>query len=492
MLALTCAILSGCGGGGSEPPPAAPLDLSRLSVSASGFSDARILAPAPGAPAGDLELSTNMVGATILARFSCQGCHITASAQGGEASEGQDLPIYFASLDEGSSIAIDVVDLDSGARGTYRLMARPATAATYRFAASGAQEPGDLYLTLNGSRQALPTPAYAYMVKGDGSLKYYRQGSAGLYDFKKTILRDGSAQYSVYDGAVGGLKIFDAAMLPIGTFNPIPLVGKDPGRPDAHDHILTTATRRTLLTAQNVDVFDVPSRMGQPSKALAAGIQETEGDALIFSWSSADHPELYSCSTDGNDYGGSAYADYAHINSVTIDDDGDFIASFRHLDAVVKIRRVDGSIAWILGGPCDQFNLAPNQKFSHQHYARRLADGRLGLFDDGNASGRSRALAFSLDESAKTLARSSASPSFAEFVPGAPLLGLPVRGSTAQGSAQFFASGRILVGWGYMPGKPSAVDLTEFDSATGAVNFELALNPVSGVQIYDYRAQKFQ
>ena len=43
---------------------------------------------------------------------------------------------------------------------------------------------------------------------------------------------------------------------------------------------------------------------------------------------------------------------------------------FRHLDAVLKIDRAgaSGNVAWILGGPCDQFGLTAAQKFSRPHH----------------------------------------------------------------------------------------------------------------------------
>lgn len=229
----------------------------------------------------------------------------------------------------------------------------------------------------------------------------------------------------------------------------------------------------------------------KPPASGAAGIQEFDNGALVFSWLSSDHPELYACSTEGNAYNDTAYADYAHINSIKIDSDGDYLASFRHLDAVVKIRRSDGSIAWILGGPCDQFGLSAAQKFSHQHDAKRAPDGRLSLFDNGNANGASRVALYHLDESAKTLVSTDPSrPAFTDLRPSASLLGFPERLSPAMGSAQVFASGSVLMGRGYVEGKPQAADLTEFDALTGAPIFELTF-PNAGTQpIYSYRAVK--
>jgi arylsulfate sulfotransferase len=193
---------------------------------------------------------------------------------------------------------------------------------------------------------------------------------------------------------------------------------------------------------------------------------------------------LYACSTEGNNFVQNNGADYAHWDSVAVDGDGHWIASFRHLDAVLKIDRSNGAIRWILGGPCDQFGLNASQKFSHQHHARRAPDGRLTLFDTNNAGGVSRALAFNLDETGKVLVSGNpALPGFSEFT-------TDTRSSTNLGSAQFFAGGKLLVGWGSFAGTLS--DVSEFDTATGALSMRLTLLPSDySVGYFSYRAQKF-
>ena len=81
-------------------------------------------------------------------------------------------------------------------------------------------------------------------------------------------------------------------------------------------------------------------------------IQEVDASgAVVYTWNSAEHMDPAAETT--------SYAedpDYAHINSIEVMADGDILASFRHLSAVLKIAWRDhdgyhrGDIVWRLGG----------------------------------------------------------------------------------------------------------------------------------------------
>ena len=80
--------------------------------------------------------------------------------------------------------------------------------------------------------------------------------------------------------------------------------------------------------------------------------------------------------------------DYVHSNSIQIDTDSNIILSNRHMDEVTKIDRQTGDIIWRWGGKyCknNQFTfLNDSIGFSHQHNVRRLPNGNITLFDNGN------------------------------------------------------------------------------------------------------------
>jgi hypothetical protein len=143
----------------------------------------------------------------------------------------------------------------------------------------------------------------------------------------------------------------------------------------------------------------------------------------------------------GNGTPGAPY-DYFHINSATLDSDGNYLISARHTHAVYKLRRKDGAILWRLGGKRSDFTVAPAARFAWQHDVHRQRDGTITLFDNGAnepGRGRSRALVLHVDAARRrvTLARSFAHPTR--------LL------STSQGDAQVLPNGNVFVGWGSNP-----------------------------------------
>jgi hypothetical protein len=246
---------------------------------------------------------------------------------------------------------------------------------------------------------------------------------------------------------------------------------------DGHDHVIVDDGHYIVGAQASKTVSDIPALPGQPLYVGGAGLQEIVNGAAVFSWLSTDHPELYACSARSHAYAANNGADYAHWSSLQVDGDGNWIAAFSNLDAVLKINRSDGAIQWILGGPCDQFALGAAQKFIIPFDARRAPDGRLSLFDIGPTGTRARVLAFGLDEAGKTATSFSAYTTDAHF-------------TYNLGSAQFFASGRALVGWGEFDGYAS--DVTEYDTASGAVSFRLTLLPSYCTNGYfSYRARKY-
>jgi len=486
-LALVCMVtaLGACGGGYSSSSAnlADPAIASQLtSIDAIGVGGADLLTHDPAFK--DLALQSNLKGGTVQLRFSCAQCNITASAGGTSVGANQYLGITFPTLDASSDAAILVTDNVSGAKTTYTLHALPRDHAPYTIAANANPEPGDLYLTPVDPQGF--GAAYAYIVATDGSLSYYYRQPHGHYvrDFKKTIIPGGATRYSFYDSKAGAIRVMDGAFNLLADVQALAFPDGNTYAVDDHDHIIVDDGHYIVGVHAGKTVSNIPSLAGQSLFVGGAGLQEIQNGVAVFSWLSTDQPALYACSTEGNNFAANNGADYAHWDSVIVDADSNWIASFRHLDAVLKINRADGSVAWILGGPCDQFGLSAAQKFSHQFDARRAPDGRLTLFDDNNAGGVSRAVAFNLDEASRTLVTSNpALPGFTAYVADA-------HSSIGTGSAQFFADGKVLIGWGAFPGPAS--DVSEFDTATGTFSFQLTLQPSLYANGYfSYRARKF-
>ena len=140
--------------------------------------------------------------------------------------------------------------------------------------------------------------------------------------------------------------------------------------------------------------------------------------ALVRQWYASDHIPLTEvpaswCSTSTNAPGG--IDDPYHANSVEPAAGGDFMLSFRHLDAVYRVNGTDGSVVWKLGGAPRAESLtvlndpefAAGGGFDGQHDAREHPDGSVSLFDNGyhpSASLRHppRAVRYAIDTGAGT------------------------------------------------------------------------------------------
>ena len=162
-----------------------------------------------------------------------------------------------------------------------------------------------------------------------------------------------------------------------------------------------------LFLAYNQRHFDLSSQ-GHSADSVISGHQLIRQDAngdqhVVFdAW---DHFQL---SDDVEPLFGQF--DFDHPNAITIDLDGNYIVSWRNLDALTKINASTGDLMWTLASPLSaltsDFAIVgdPSNGFSAQHCARIIDNGNLLLFDNGtsHATAVSRAVEYKLDESAHT------------------------------------------------------------------------------------------
>ena len=129
-----------------------------------------------------------------------------------------------------------------------------------------------------------------------------------------------------------------------------------------------------------------------------------------------------------------------HGNAIDIDHDGNLLVSFRNMDEITKINSETGAILWRLGGKNNEFTFINDglNGFSHQHGIRRLPNGDIILFDNGNLHNpsMSRAVEYKLDEVNKT------AELVWEYRPDPPLYGF------ALGFAQRLTNGNTLICFG--------------------------------------------
>jgi hypothetical protein len=196
--------------------------------------------------------------------------------------------------------------------------------------------------------------------------------------------------------------------------------------------------------------------------------------------------------------------DYAHINSIALAPDGDIIASFRHLSAVLKIATsahgafAAGDVVWKLGGRDSDFSF-PDDPLGGpcaQHTASMLQNDNVLVFDDGSDPFLAGKLCIDQsDPMGPPVERSPLQSRVAEYaldfttVPATAKLVWdytpPGRYSLFMGSSARLANGDTLIGWAAaVQALASEVD------AGGDLLWELRLAPVSPAPApyFSYRA----
>ena len=221
---------------------------------------------------------------------------------------------------------------------------------------------------------------------------------------------------------------------------------------------------------QIVDMSQIVAGGDTAATVIGLIIQELdESKNVVFQWRSWDHFEI----TDATSLDlTSSTIDYVHGNAIDMDTDGNLLISSRHMDEITKIDRVKGSIIWRLGGIHNQFTFKNDSLgFFRQHCIRRIANGNITLFDNGNFHSPqfSRAVEYNLDEIGKTVTL------VWEYRNNPTIYGF------AMGSVQRLENGNTLIGWGFTT--PALSEVTP----DGKVALEMKFPG----NIVSYRAFKF-
>ncbi|MEO6168880.1 MAG: aryl-sulfate sulfotransferase, partial [Chitinophagales bacterium] len=155
---------------------------------------------------------------------------------------------------------------------------------------------------------------------------------------------------------------------------------------DVHEFIVLPNGHSYLLSydPQVVDMSVYNPNYSPDAIVIGAIVQELDAiKNVVFQWRSWDHYEV----TDATHIPYTTNEiDYVHANSIHLEADGtSFLLSCRHMDEITKISFTTGDIIWRMGGLHNEFNfLLDPAKFSYQHDARRIVNGHLTVFDNGN------------------------------------------------------------------------------------------------------------
>ena len=212
---------------------------------------------------------------------------------------------------------------------------------------------------------------------------------------------------------------------------------------------------------------------GGDTAAVVTGLIVQQIDSnknVIFQWRSWDHFQI---TDDTHDNLLAHMIDYVHGNAIEIDTDGNILISSRHMDEITKINRSNGNIIWRLGGKNNQFTFVsdPIGGFSHQHCIRRLSNGNITLFDNGNyhTPHFSRAVEYSLNDQTKQATMVWRYRNTPDYY------------GAEMGSVQRLSNGNTIIGWGGT--NPTVTEVTTGDAKVFQLNFS------SGV--WSYRGFRF-
>jgi Arylsulfotransferase (ASST) len=220
---------------------------------------------------------------------------------------------------------------------------------------------------------------------------------------------------------------------------------------EADFHDLTLTDEGTALMVSYPKVRRDLSEIGGPAEGYVIDnvVQEVDVETgeVLFEWSALDHIPLTDTRVDiqtaeGQDGLEDTPFDYAHINSVSEDDDGSLLISARNTHAIYRVDRESGEIDWTLGGTSSDFAMSGGAAFAWQHDAERQPDGTITLYDNENLppmDDQSRGLRLELDEQ-RGMARV-----VTEYLPPDGRL------AESQGNLQVRDNGNVFIGWGQQP-----------------------------------------
>ncbi|MGB5896383.1 MAG: aryl-sulfate sulfotransferase [Ignavibacteriaceae bacterium] len=299
-------------------------------------------------------------------------------------------------------------------------------------------------------------PGYMIIMDNYGVPIFYRSCPIRCMDFKL----NGNGLITYFNRSIGKFYSLDSSYAMVDSFT----CGNGYST-NVHD-LQVLANGHSLLMSYDYQTVRMDTIVpGGDTAASVIGliIQELdETKNVVFQWRSWDH-FLITDATDNIDLTAHTI-DYVHGNSIELDIDGNLIISCRHMDEITKINRTTGEIIWRLGGKNNQFQFVKDPRgFSHQHDARRISNGNLMLFDNGNllSPRHSSSLEYQLDETdkiANLVWNYSDIPHYASFM----------------GNSTRLSNGKTFIGWG-SNFNPAITEVENDETKTFELYFNSAL-----------------
>jgi hypothetical protein len=236
---------------------------------------------------------------------------------------------------------------------------------------------------------------------------------------------------------------------------------------DLHEFLLTNSGDAYISAVS-------PLRWPGTSKPLMDSVVQeidVKTGLVLYEWHAADHIPISSSFFKTPHHPGHVWDPY-HLNSISIDHDGNLVISLRNTWGVYKIDHSSGRVIWTLGTGHSSFKMGRGTRTAFQHDAVVQRDGTITVFDDGAGPPRkesqSRAIRIALNT--KTMTASLAK----QYTHN------PKISSNYEGGAQPLAFNDMFVGWGQPP------YFTEFNSK-GQIDFDARF----ASRTDSYRAYRF-
>ena len=236
---------------------------------------------------------------------------------------------------------------------------------------------------------------------------------------------------------------------------------------DLHEFLLTPQGDAWIV---GISPVTYPAEKTRPLMDAVVQEIDVKTGLVLFEWHALDHIPI-SESFFKTNAPGLVYDPY-HLNSISLDTDGNLILSMRNTWGVYKVNSQTGAVMWTLGTNENQFKRGPGAGTAFQHDVLVQPNGVFTMFDDGGGPPTvraGRAISVAVNESAKTVTLVK------QYQHNPPL------DTNFEGNAQVLPNGDMFVGWGQQP------YFTEF-SASGKQIFDARFTSNTS----SYRAYRFQ
>lgn len=163
---------------------------------------------------------------------------------------------------------------------------------------------------------------------------------------------------------------------------------------EAHHEVRFDENGNIVLLAYENKEFDI-SNLGGESKQNILGDKVIKMDSngeILWEWSVFDYINPLEDTSIVK-----TAEDWSHANSLSIDQDGNYLISFRNFNQVWKVDATSGNVMWRFGSGGD-FDLDDGDYFSGQHAFHLNKDGEHMVFDNGRSKRKTRVITYSLNE----------------------------------------------------------------------------------------------